>query len=305
MKVDLVHETGDELIVTAARASFNRRASEYTYKQNDSLTAFLVDSTPPHWAPLAHVRITLTLPFWGIIYKKLTHLDKAGMKELRVDLNMIVLSHSLWGWHNLLKGRKVHFSLVESVIKHLKDTAPVTCEILNIDQYRSSEKHENGDLPVELAPYYYATDFVTLRVELPIAMARQFMKHLVGYVYSEASGRYITYSKIYTPTLHGIPKSKKQGSGDPVGFLRKMLALSLIKTSYFISKLTYNTLHRIVRISAEEARCVMPMYTGTVFVVTASREDWDRFLTHRLADDAQTDIRALAKLVDKKLKEKK
>ena len=41
----------------------------------------------------------------------------------------------------------------------------------------------------------------------------------------------------------------------------------------------------------------MPMYTGTVIVVTAARADWDRFLQLRLADGAQTDIQVLAGLI--------
>ena len=39
MKVEIVPERGDALIATAARASFNRRADQYTDDQNEGFAA--------------------------------------------------------------------------------------------------------------------------------------------------------------------------------------------------------------------------------------------------------------------------
>lgn len=302
MKVQIVTERGDALIATAARASFNRRADQYTDEQNERLTRYLVRSNPPHFAPLAHVRLTLRLQHWMIIYKRLDAYNKTGMIEVRQPDGVVDVSHSLWGWRNLLRDRKVHFSVVDSVIDHLQSIAPVAAEVLELDKYRATHMHKAGYVQVHKAPVSYENDFVTLRVELPISIARQFMKCVVGYMYSEASGRYITYSKIHMPTaLHGKPDNRKQGSGKPLGFIRSITARAAIKASYAVSKLTYNFLHRVLGVAPEEARCVMPLYTGTVFVVTAARQDWDRFLQLRLAGDAQTDIRALAGLIEGEL----
>lgn len=298
MNVQIVHERGDALIATAARASFNRRADQYTDGQNEKLTRYLVRSNPVHFAPLAHVRLTLRLEHWMIIYKKLNANNKAGMIEVRQHDGAVDVSHSLYGWYILLRDKKVHFSIADSVIDHLQAIAPVASKVLELDKYRARDMHKDGYVQVHKAPLSYETDFVTLRVELPIAIARQFMKSVVGYMYSEASGRYITYSKIHMPTeLHGKPDNKKQGSGKPLGFIRNAIARAVIKASYAVSKLAYNFLHRVLGVAVEESRCVMPLYTGTVFVVTASRQDWDRFLQLRLAGDAQTDIRVLARLI--------
>lgn len=298
MKVSIVTERGDALIATAARASFNRRASEYTDEENERLTRYLVRSSPPHFAPLAHVRLTLRLQHWMIIYKKMDAYNKAGMIEVRQPDGVVDVSHSLWGWYILLRDKKVHFSIVDSVIDHLQFIAPVASKVLELDKYRAKDMHKDGYVQVHQAPRNYAQDFVTLRIDLPIAIARQFMKSVVGYMYSEASGRYITYSKIHMPTaLHEKPDNKKQGSGKPLGFIRSIIAKAVIKASYAVSKLAYNFLHRVLGVSPEEARCVMPLYTGTVFVVTAARQDWDRFLQLRLASSAQTDIQALAGLI--------
>ena len=101
--------------------------------------------------------------------------------------------------------------------------------------------------------------------------------------------------------LHGKPDNKKQGSGKSLGFIRNAIARAVIKTSYAVSKLAYNFLHRVIGVAVEESRCVMPLYTGTVFVVTAARQDWDRLLQLRTAGDAQTDIQALAGLIAEEL----
>lgn len=303
MNVSIVTERGDALIATAARASFNRRADQYTDEQNEGLQRFLVRSNPPHFAPLAHVRLTLRLQHWMITYKRLDAYNKTGMIDVRQPDGVVDVSHSLWGWYLLLRDRKVHYSIADSVIDHLVQIAPVASKVLELDKYRAKDMHESGYAQVHKAPVRYENDFVTMRVELPIAIARQFMKCVVGYMYSEASGRYITYSKIHMPTaLHGKPDNKKQGSGKPLGFIRNAIAKAVIKASYAVSKLAYNFLHRVIGVAPEEARCVMPLYTGTVFVVTAARQDWDRFLQLRLAGDAQTDIRVLAGLIEKELK---
>ena len=104
------------------------------------------------------------------------------------------------------------------------------------------------------------------------------------------------------PTEHHVkPDNKKQGSGKPLGFIRNAIARAVIKTSYAVSNVAYNFLHRVLGVAVEESRCVMPLYTGTVIVVTAARQDWDRFLQLRLAGDAQTDIRVLAGLIAEEL----
>lgn len=302
MKAELVHERGDNLIVTAARASFNRRSSEYTDEQNSKLIKFLVSSSIPHFAPLAHVRLTLRLEHWMIIYKKLSANNKAGMIEVRQDGGIVDVSHSLWGWYILLRDKKVHFSIADSVIDHLHAIAPVASKLLELDKYRAKGMHESGYVLVSPAPVSYENDFVTLRVECPIVIARQLFKHQVGFIYSEASGRYIEYTKQFLPTSwHNQPDSKKQGSGDQVGLIRRALATALTNASHAVSFVTYKALTKLLRIAPEEARYCMSMASSTTFVVTASRADWQRVLDHRLDITAQTDIRVLAGLIAEEL----
>lgn len=302
MKVSIVTERGDALIATAARASFNRRADQYTDEQNEGLQRYLVRPTPQHFAPFCHVRLTLRLQHWMIIYKKLDAYNKAGMIEVRQQDGIVDVSHSLWGWYLLLRAKKVHFSVADSVIDHLHAIAPVASKVLELDKYRAKDMHEKGYVQVHQAPVSYETDFVTLRVTCPIVIARQLFKHSVGFVYSEASGRYIEYDKIYKPTeLHCKPANRKQGSGAPLGTLRKALAGAVMSVSHAVSYASYIVLHKWLGVATEEARYSMPVSTATTFVVTAARADWDRVLTHRLSKDAQTDIQVLAGLIAEEL----
>ena len=233
MKAELVHERGDELIATAARASFNRRASEYTDEQNEGLQRYLVRPTPQHFAPFCHVRLTLRLDHWMIIYKKLDAYNKTGMVEVRQPDGVVDVSHSLWGWYLLLRDKKVHFSIADSIIDHLQFIAPVASKVLELAKYRARDMHKDGYVQVHQSPVSYETDFVTLRVTCPIVIARQLFKHSVGFVYSEASGRYIEYTKIHKPTeLHCKPANRKQGAGAPLGTLRKALAGTVMSVAH-------------------------------------------------------------------------
>ncbi len=302
MKVELVHELGDALIATAARASFNRRADQYTDEQNEILTRYLVRSNPPHFAPMAHVRLTLRLQHWMIIYKKLNAYNKAGMIDIRQHDGVVDVSHSLWGWYLLLRDKKVHFSIADSVIDHLYAIAPVASKVLGLNKYRARDMHESSYIQVNPAPIDCETDFVTLRVTCPIVIARQLMKHQVGFIYSEASGRYIEYTKIHKPTgLHCKPANRKQGAGVPLGTLRKTMAEAVMSVSHAVSYASYKVLHKWLGVATEEARYTMPIGTATTFVVTAARADWQRVLDHRLKDDAQTDIRVLARMIAEEL----
>src|SRR5678816_823093 len=167
MKASIVHERGDALIATAARASFNRRADQYTDEQNERLTRYLVNASPQHWAPLAHVRLTLRLDHWMVIYKKLNAYNKAGMIEVRQHNGVVDVSHSLWGWYIMLRDRKVHFSVVDSVIDHLQAIAPVASKVLELDKYRARGMHEKDYVQVNQAPRNYAQDLSLIHISEP------------------------------------------------------------------------------------------------------------------------------------------
>lgn len=304
MKVEKVTTKGDQLILDAARASFDRQAHEFSDEANLKLLKFLAYAEPNHWEPYAHVRISFTLPHWVIIYKKLNANHKAGLVELIPEDNPHerFIGHSLWGWYQLLKSRCVHFNAVNSIIDKLMDAAPLAAHVLNLKSLRP-KGHRKAEIEVKLAPAGIPElDPISLRVQCPIVIMRQLEKHQVGFVASEASGRYILYNKVYEPTaLHHKPENKKQGAGAELGFVRNLMARTIIRLSHAISFASYTILHRVLGVAIEEARYTMPMATSTTRVITASRADWQRVLDHRLSSDAQADIRVLAGLIEEEL----
>lgn len=302
MKASIVTERGDALIATAARASFNRRADQYTDEQNEGLQRYLVRPAIPHFAPFCHVRLTLRLQHWMIIYKRLDAYNKTGMIDIRHPDGIVDVSHSLWGWYLLLRDKKVHYSIADSIIDHLHAIAPVASKVLDIDRYRAKDMHESGYVQVIRAPVSYENDFVTLRVECPIVIARQLMKSQVGFMHSEASGRYILYDKQYLPTAwHVKPDDKKQGAGKQVGIIRKVIAVALTKLCHAVSYASYTIMHKVLNIAAEEARYCLSMAAKTTIVITAARADWDRVIELRSDKTAQTDIRVLTELIEEEL----
>ena len=131
-----------------------------------------------------------------IIYKRLDAYNKTGMIEVRQSDGVDV---SAGAGTSCCETRKCIFR--DSVIDHLQFIAPVAAKVLELDKYRAKDMHKDGYVQGSSGAGY-ETDFVTLRVDLPIAIARQMQKHQVGFVFSEASGRYICYSKVHKPSAY-------------------------------------------------------------------------------------------------------
>ena len=286
LKVERVTSVGDELIADAARASFDRQASAYTTEQNLRLLSFLAKADPPHWTPFGHVRISMHIPEGDVDWEYLTSKPNLMAGLVRNDT---ILTHSLWGWRQMLNSEV--FRNPRYVISKLNS-------IKGMD----SALHATGLLS-HTAPSKpgggYSTKDTTLRITCPIVIARQLFKHTVGFVYSEASGRYILYDGQHLPEQWSSkPSNAKQGAGAPVGRFKSFLATTLTRGSYAVSNGCNWLLRRALGIAPEQARYCMPMSTSTTFVVTASNDAWARLLEQRLDPAAQQEIQALARKIN-------
>lgn len=287
ISVERVYSKGDELVADAARASFDRTADGYTPEQNARLLNFLAKAEPPHWTPFGHVRITIDMPKRWLNHEVILENEtlRAGLAIERLSNTDCRVTHSVWGWANMVRNNALgdHTQKVTDRLNSLKGLNQ-TLEVLGL---RREPELASGAS--------YSDDDISLRIRCPIVIARQLFKHQVGFVYSEASGRYITYSTINRPwTWKNAPDNKKQGAGEPVGFLRHMAAEAVTSFAYGVSRAAYWFLRRGLGIAPEQARFVMPLATDTTFVVTASREGWQRLLDHRLDSAAQSEIQYLA-----------
>lgn len=164
-----------------------------------------------------------------------------------------------------------------------------------------SEKDEK--LINYLARHNHFTPFthpqITLRETVPIFVARQRFKHVVGFTYNEVSRRYVDDDpKFYEPELwRSRPDgSVKQGSGEvfnkgdqEVAFAHYSKALERCQDAYY--------LFLDMGMAPEQARMVLPQSMYTSYYVTGSLAAFARFYRQRIDVHAQKEIQELAERV--------
>ena len=135
-----------------------------------------------------------------------------------------------------------------------------------------------------------------IRMTLPIFLARQFVKHQVGGVWSEESRRYIgDEPEVWFPEeWHTRPDDIKQGSDGLIeyqdearGYAEDVVSLALEKY----------ILLQDLKVAPEEARIVLPLNTMTTVTWTGSLLFWSRVCNQRLDDHAQKAANVLAEKI--------
>lgn len=170
-------------------------------------------------------------------------------------------------------------------------------------------KHSNNVLSTAdtrligyLARHAHTTPFthpqITIRETVPIFVARQRFKHVVGFTYNEVSRRYVDN----TPEFF-IPEewrkrpegSVKQGSGDnhPDSGMFSGIYQEFLKNALA----TYENMIAC-NIAPEQARMVLPQSMLTSYYVTGSLAAFARAYKQRIDVHAQLEIQDLAKQWD-------
>lgn len=139
---------------------------------------------------------------------------------------------------------------------------------------------------------------VTMRETVPIFVARQRFKHMVGFTYNEVSRRYVDDTpEFYTPDVwRGRAENKKQGSSDEV--VERVEGLGDIDIAY--SDLLMECRHHYncmieAGVAPEQARMVLPQSMYTSYYVTGSLAAWARAYKLRIDSHSQKEIQDLAK----------
>lgn len=158
-----------------------------------------------------------------------------------------------------------------------------------------------------LAEYLHSSPFrhsyITLYVECPEVVARQWYKHAVGGDYSfkdlawnEISGRYVEYNNFYTPeNFYSQHQKRKQGRTEDIH----------PRSEYFKSKFAelQNASIALYKemassgVAMEQARLCLPLSVYTNFYWTASPQAVFHFVKLRNKPDAQAEIREFASAV--------
>jgi thymidylate synthase (FAD) len=172
----------------------------------------------------------------------------------------------------------------------------------------SGEKLSSKDqkLISYLAKHNHWTPFshvmITMRETVPIFVARQRFKHMVGFTYNEVSRRYVDDApEFFTPDVwRSRPDgSVKQGSGDPLenddfGSVQDYLNEQIEEYHKYCLD-TYNDMLR-AGVAPEQARMVLPQSMYTSYYVTGSLAAWARAYQLRIDEHAQKEIQDLAKM---------
>jgi thymidylate synthase (FAD) len=181
-----------------------------------------------------------------------------------------------------------------------------------------------------LATHNHWTPFshvqITLREKVPIFVARQRFKHMVGFSYNEVSRRYVDDApEFYIPDAwRKRAENKKQGSSDEVvaylpgsiigyPFAHETEKSHMVKIGYRkpgkykvakdykifldVCEQFYN--HLIIGgVAPEQARMVLPQSMYTEYYVTGSLAAWARAYKLRIDPHAQKEIQDLAVMWD-------
>lgn len=143
----------------------------------------------------------------------------------------------------------------------------------------------------------FAHPQLQMRVQMPIFLARQMVKHQVGGVWSEVSRRYVSDEpEFWFPEVwHTRPKDVKQGAGTAHEYSGAWGASAREHTK---NCLAFYTGAVASGVAPEEARIILPQNTMTTVVWTGSLLFWARVCTQRLDGHAQLAAQELAAKIE-------
>jgi thymidylate synthase (FAD) len=163
-------------------------------------------------------------------------------------------------------------------------------------------EEQNTRLISYLARHNHFTPFthvqITMREKVPIFVARQRFKHVVGWTYNEVSRRYVDDPpEFYVPDAWRLKsENKKQGSSDETVEEPRFTWGHDPYDYEEVLNLCHEYYHQLLKagVAPEQARMVLPQSMYTEYIVTGSLYAWANAYKLRSSDDAQKEIRDLA-----------
>ena len=292
----------DLTVVNAARVSFDKQHDEFDPEKDTKLINYLAKHG--HWTPFSHVRETfefeMNLEEFGSFFSQLNQNDLAPA-VWEHTCGYLAFRTSLYGWCSILnKVSHDEFTDLADVAKDLAYNYPVCCESLFNSGVGTAEK-------IVLDKGMYNSNYidVTLRETVPIFVARQRFKHMIGFTYNEVSRRYVDSDpEFYIPDVwRSRPENgMKQGSGgdsvEKISCLR--YSRDKINDIRYEHKVTEDNCYDLYRsmvhssVAPEQARMVLPQSMLTSYWVTGSLTAFARAYKLRIDAHAQKEIRDLA-----------
>ena len=253
------HHGSDLLVVNAARASFGKES------------AWLPSGAPNDYE--------------GVVYQ---NIDGHPVNLSKGDANLIrflATGFRAQEWDDFL-----------NEIIGLVTAANESFGKLDVKAELTKKLHEYKRKAQHWAPFGHP--HLTLRMKLPIFLARQFVKHQVGGVWSEESRRYMSNEPEFwfQDSVHARPADIKQGSGGEPA-VEQSVARDWMERTTENSLNTYQLLldHQV---APEEARTILTLNTMTTVVWTGSLLFWARVRNQRVDSHAQLAAQELGRKLD-------
>lgn len=169
------------------------------------------------------------------------------------------------------------------------------------DYYEKVLSEKDQKLISYLATHNHWTPFshvqITMRETVPIFVARQRFKHVVGFTYNEVSRRYVDDEPefFFPTTWRKAAGNKKQGSSEER--ISTLHTGENINDAYSDVLVEAHTLYKFMissGVAPEQARMVLPQSMYTSYYVTGSLAAWARAYQLRIDPHAQKEIQDLA-----------
>ena len=181
--------------------------------------------------------------------------------------------------------------------------------VVNAARVSFAKEHEEFDHTTDrglikyLAKHNHWSPFAhcsaSFRVKAPIFVARQLVKHTVGFSWNEVSRRYVNDDpEFYFPEVwRKAAANVKQGSSDEVwagaGWKPRSVREALKDYEYLLEE----------GVCAEQARMVLPQNTMTEWIWSGTLYAWSRMCALRLDSHTQKETREVAQLVSSTMAE--
>ena len=302
MKVErIIEQQSDLTVVNAARVSFHKRkdaldATDY------SLIGYLVKHK--HWSPFAHARevfqLNMAMPDWIYFF------SNANLAGFEWDNHLTTIVGSLWAWvenHRYLP-RHIGSAVLYKLLQIYPESIGATC---NTHDLRVSElvRHIHRD---NAATYGDRFTTYSFRIEAPIFVARQLVKHQQKLAWNEVSRRYVDEPPTFdVPTVwRKRAANVKQGSSDEE-LTELSHSVNGIKDPVTVHAMTlqiaasaYEVFNRSGA-APEQARAILPLATNTTWIWTGSRERFRAICDERMAPNAQLETRLVAEQIAREI----
>lgn len=300
----------DDMVVDAARLSFNDRAENHTPERNAKLIDYLVRNR--HVNPFFHGMMSFIMSEKSFSIEEMIQ-DKsltAGLNFHKLNEKEWQITTNIWGIFSLLEHLNIkQFEALFDFVsrKCFQSSSSYSKWCPKFDFFPSFSLDEDARLHEAEPPRHH--QWFSFVFETDMCTKAQLYTHTVGLAKSSQSYRYIEAEKFYVPDeWRGKAENAKQGSSDeiveeiPLLFFapngKKIPLSSADLTS--LGKLWYDTNSHICN---EQRRLILPQAQMSKYLITGTREAWERILRLRSTPHAQKEVRDLMDPIEQTLGE--